>query len=205
MIFSLYIFDRHCICIYYQDWHRTRRPRPAAEGNILPGVARAVSPPRAGASPEMGYTSPRHTLASSSGVVVADRASPPAPAPAQPPPSSSALPFDEEAKLVYGVLLSLRNMVKKLSGREEHLVNYRTSSYKFHLFETLSGYKFVLLSDPAADSLRFVLRQLYTGPFLEYVVRNPLVRMDSHSHGIDNEHFRAGTDRLIRSHSSFAA
>lgn len=27
------------------------------------------------------------------------------------------LPFDEEAKLVYGVVLSLRNMVKKLSGR----------------------------------------------------------------------------------------
>lgn len=26
------------------------------------------------------------------------------------------LPFDEEAKLVYGVVLSLRNMVKKLSG-----------------------------------------------------------------------------------------
>jgi len=27
------------------------------------------------------------------------------------------LPFDEEAKLVYGVILSLRNMVKRLSGR----------------------------------------------------------------------------------------
>lgn len=29
----------------------------------------------------------------------------------------AGLPFDEEAKLVYGVMLSLRNMVKKLSGR----------------------------------------------------------------------------------------
>ena len=29
----------------------------------------------------------------------------------------SALPFDEEAKLVYGVILSLRTMVKKLSKR----------------------------------------------------------------------------------------
>lgn len=27
------------------------------------------------------------------------------------------LPFDEEAKLVYGVVLSLRNMAKKLSGK----------------------------------------------------------------------------------------
>jgi hypothetical protein len=27
------------------------------------------------------------------------------------------LPFDEEAKLVYGVVLSLRNMAKKLAGK----------------------------------------------------------------------------------------
>jgi hypothetical protein len=31
--------------------------------------------------------------------------------------AGAGLPFDEEAKLVYGVVLSLRNMVKKLSGR----------------------------------------------------------------------------------------
>ena len=31
--------------------------------------------------------------------------------------SSTVLLFDEEAKLVYGVILSLHNMVKKLSGR----------------------------------------------------------------------------------------
>ena len=30
---------------------------------------------------------------------------------------STGLSFDEEAKLVYGVVLSLRNMVKKLSGK----------------------------------------------------------------------------------------
>ena len=31
--------------------------------------------------------------------------------------TSTSLPFDEEAKLVYGVVISLRNMIKKLSGR----------------------------------------------------------------------------------------
>jgi hypothetical protein len=31
--------------------------------------------------------------------------------------SSTGLAFDEEAKLVYGVILSLRNMIKKISGR----------------------------------------------------------------------------------------
>lgn len=31
--------------------------------------------------------------------------------------SGPGLPFDEEAKLVYGVVLSMRNLVKKLSGK----------------------------------------------------------------------------------------
>lgn len=62
----------------------------------------------------------------------------------------------------------------------------------------------MMLSDPKADSLRFVLRQIYVGPFLEYVVRNPLVKMDSKEQGIDNEYFRASVDRLIRGLSVFS-
>ncbi|PSR81154.1 hypothetical protein PHLCEN_2v6489 [Hermanssonia centrifuga] len=148
---------------------------------------------------------------SSSGVVVAVNDEPRTPLPptvqvSLPPPSSSAnsgLPFNEEAKLVYGVVLSLRNMFKKLSGRDDHFVNYRTSTYKLHLYETMSGFKFVMLSDPGTDSLRFVLRQIYAGPFLEYVVRNPLANMDSREHGIDNEYFRTSIDRMIRGLSVF--
>ncbi|EPQ57260.1 hypothetical protein GLOTRDRAFT_39242, partial [Gloeophyllum trabeum ATCC 11539] len=149
---------------------------------------------------------PRNTLASTSGVVVAVHSEPPPPLPLQQRERAqpmSELPFDEEAKLVYGVILSLRNMIRKLSGRDEQFVNYRTSTYKLHLYETLSGYKFVMLSDHATDSLRFVLRQIYTGPFLEYVVRNPLAAMDSRERGIDNEYFRASTDRLVRGLSVF--
>jgi hypothetical protein len=65
--------------------------------------------------------------------------------------------------------------------------SYKTSQYRMHLYETLTGYKFVLLSDPGADSLRFVLRQLHTGPFIDYVVRNPLIEVDSRTKGIDND------------------
>ena len=86
----------------------------------------------------------------------------------------------------------------RTATRDEQFVNYQTSAYKLPLFETPSGYKFVMLSDPAADSLRFVLRQIYAGPFLEYVVRNPLVPMDARERGIDNEYFRMSTDRLVR-------
>jgi hypothetical protein len=71
--------------------------------------------------------------------------------------------------------------------RDESFTSYRTPAYKLHLFETPTSYRFVLLSDASTDSLRFVLRQLYTGPFVEYVVRNPLIDMDSRTEGIDND------------------
>ncbi|KAG5648486.1 hypothetical protein DXG03_003097 [Asterophora parasitica] len=165
-----------------------------------------------GTNMTLKFESPRDTLSSGSGIVVAvndmSTQSPMTPLLQTPVPSvalsSTGLAFDEEAKLVYGVILSLRNMVKKLSGRDEQFVNYRTSAYKLHLYETPTGYKLVMLSDPNTDSLRFVLRQIYVGPFLEYVVRNPLVKIDSREHGIDNEYFRASIDRLVRGLSVFS-
>lgn len=176
------------------------------EGGILPAVSHQVYPVRGeDGTISVASSSPRNTLASSSGVVVAindDEPHTPVPLLATQQstakPVSTGLSFDEESKLVYGVVLSLRNMIKKLSGRDEQFTNYRTSTYKMHLYETLSGYKFVMLSDPTADSLRFVLRQIYSGPFLEYVVRNPLVSMDSKERGIDNEYFRTSVDRMVR-------
>lgn len=211
--------------MYYQDWHRTKRPKQAVEGNIFPGVSRAVAP--YASDMNMVAQSPRNTLLSNTGVVIAVNEEPPPSsslhtAPAPPPQSSTGLPFDEEAKLVYGVILSLRNMIRKLSGkyvylffcgllrasansrgRDEQFVNYRTSAYKLHVYETASGYKLVMLGDPNGDPLRFLLRQIYIGPFLEYVVRNPLATMDSRERGIDNEYFRASIDRLVRGLSAF--
>lgn len=69
-----------------------------------------------------------------------------------------------------------------------------------HLFETISGYKFVMFTDAFAlsDTVRSALRQIYTGPFVEFVVRNPLVPMDALDTGIDNDHFRTATDRLVK-------
>ncbi|TEB38214.1 TRAPP complex subunit bet5 [Coprinellus micaceus] len=232
---SLYIFDRHCVCVYYQDWHRTRRPKLASEAGLLPAVSQAVShtaaiPPNVdGSSTAQGnrdstmstgvvgsnYSSPRNTLSSSTGTVVAINNDMPLPAPPLPLSqlaaaagqtgfTSTGLAFDEEAKLVYGVVISLRNMVKKLSGRDEQFTSYRTSAYRLHLFETLSGYKFVMLTDPKTEGIRPYLRRIYEGPFLEYVVRNPLVKMDSREQGIDNDIFRAALDRMVRGLPMFA-
>jgi hypothetical protein len=89
-------------------------------------------------------------------------------------------------------------------NRDETFVCYSTSTYKMTLFETISGYKFVMLTDPSAEGVRFILRQIYTGPFVEYVVRNPLMTMDSKERGFDNDNFRNATDRLVKNLSIFS-
>lgn len=111
---------RHCSCVYYQDWHRTKHPRPAAEGTILNAVSSAIAPSTADAH-TASANSPRNTLARSTGTV-ADAGGSEDPSTVAAPttdggPKSNALTFDEEAKLVYGVTLTLRNMIKKLSKR----------------------------------------------------------------------------------------
>lgn len=110
------------------------------------------------------------------------------------------LAFDEEAKLVYGVVFSLRNMISKLSTRpDESFQALTTSAYKLHYLATPSSYHFVLLTSPHAQSRRPLLRQIYTGPFNEYIVRNPLANLDTRESGkgIDNQAFRAAVEKLL--------
>jgi hypothetical protein len=101
---------RHCECVYYQDWHRTRPVRPPPATNFKPGVHRLPALPTAIQARQSifnegidgsGGREQRDTNGDSRAGYT----------------TGGGLPFDEEAKLVYGVILSLRNMVKKLSGK----------------------------------------------------------------------------------------
>ncbi|GAA6058205.1 hypothetical protein JCM3770_005012 [Rhodotorula araucariae] len=131
-----------------------------------------------------------------------------------PPPPAYALPasaaddakgkgrlaFDEEAKLVYGVVFSLRNLVSKLSSRDdESFHSVSTTAYKLHYLRTPTAFHFVLLTSPNHPPLRPLLGQIYTGPFNEFVVRNPLASLDSqHSgRGIDNKQFRRAVENML--------
>ena len=77
---------------------------------------------------------------------------------------------EDEAKLVFGVVFSLRNMVRKLTD-EDSFVSFRTSKYRLHYYEAASNIKFVLLTDEKLDNMRTVLNEIYTTLYVEFVVK----------------------------------
>ncbi|CAO3639556.1 unnamed protein product [Cunninghamella echinulata] len=103
--------------------------------------------------------------------------------------AGSVMSIEEEAKLVYGVILSLRNFVRKLStiggdhsnnnnNSQDGFISYRTSTYRLHYYETPTGLKFVLNTDPNTEGMRSVLKQIYVQLYVDFVVKNGLMRLD---------------------------
>jgi len=91
-----------------------------------------------------------------------------------PPPTRKALSKEDDAKLIFGLVFSLRNMVRKLGGEDDAFLSYRTGEYKLHYYETPTRLKFVMLTDTKADRMRAVLHQIWALLYVEYVVKNPL-------------------------------
>jgi len=112
-----------------------------------------------------------------------------------PGPSSSS----DDAKLIFGTVFSLRNMVRKLGGDDDAFISYRTAHYKLHFYETPSSLRFVLLTDTGTLSMRNVLHQIYINLWVEYVVKNPLSPVEHKGgEGVKNEFFELGLDQFIR-------
>ncbi|EDW84428.1 uncharacterized protein Dwil_GK14119 [Drosophila willistoni] len=88
----------------------------------------------------------------------------------------SGITREEEAKLTYGMLFSIKSFVSKISPHDprEGFLYYKTNRYALHYLETPSGLKFVLNTDTAAINVKELLQQLYAKIWVEYVVRDPL-------------------------------
>ncbi|RDA86720.1 hypothetical protein CP532_4195 [Ophiocordyceps camponoti-leonardi (nom. inval.)] len=105
----------------------------------------------------------------------------------------------DDAKLVFGTVFSLRNMVRKLGGEDDAFISYRTAQYKLHFYETPANLRLVLLTDTASSSMRNVLHQIYINLWVEYVVKNPLSPVEHKGgDGVKNELFDLGVDQFIR-------
>lgn len=121
---------------------------------------------------------------------------------------------DDDAKLVFGTIYSLRNMVRKLGGDDDRysrrdsetiqllttdsFLSYRTSQYKLHYYETPTSTKFVMLTDTKSGSMRLPLQQIYVNIYVEYVVKNALSPAEHPGGiGVNNELFEASLELFV--------
>ncbi|KAI0437168.1 snare-like protein [Xylaria telfairii] len=179
-VYSLYIFDRHTECIYSKQWLQTPAPTPSA---LPPDQYQQQH------RPQLDGSGPAMTTAATT-----DQQQPPPP-PSKPRRNKNA----DDAKLIFGTVFSLRNMVRKLGGDDDAFISFRTSQYKLHYYETPTNLRFALLTEPGALSMRNVLHQIYINLWVEYVVKNPLSPVEHKGgEGVRNEMFELGLDKFIR-------
>ena len=86
-----------------------------------------------------------------------------------------------------------------LRSADDSFHSFSTSAYKLHYLRTPTSTHFVLVTSPTPASCRHILRQVYTGPFTEHVVRNPMIELDSaiSGQGIDNDAFRSAVTKML--------
>ncbi|KAI4151584.1 MAG: hypothetical protein LQ341_000879 [Variospora aurantia] len=109
-----------------------------------------------------------------------------------------ALSAEDDAKLIFGTIFSLRNMVRKLGGPDDNFETYRTGHYKLHYYETPTSLKFVMVTDTKTNNLRIVLHQIYVSLYVEYVVKNPLSPIEHPGGvGVDCEMFELGVEQFV--------
>ncbi|KAL2920064.1 Trafficking protein particle complex subunit BET5 [Polyrhizophydium stewartii] len=179
MIYELFIFDRHCACVFHTAFNKLAQggKSDGADGPGAQGGGAAGSAPGGGDAQGAGAGG---GVATGAGGLV----------------GAVDKQTAEKAKLVFGVVFSLRNIVSKISPKQgDNFVSFRTSTYKLHYFESGTGIKFVLLTDPQMENMPEVLRSIYAQVYVEYVSKNPLLPADG---PINNELFRTHLLRFVR-------
>ncbi|KAJ2516668.1 TRAPP complex subunit bet5, partial [Coemansia sp. RSA 2049] len=193
LVYNLYIFDRHCQCIYYTEWNRP--------GSLLAADANVNSHSKDSmrANQAIGGDNSRSTAAPDSQRPLVWPTGASSSAAQDTSDSLRNVAMEEEAKLVYGVVFSMRNIINKFNGKDSPqggnpggFMSYATNTYRLHYYEAPTGIKFILNTDTATSSMQPVLEMIYRNIYVEYVVKNPLFRIDSRlSAPIENDYFRA--------------
>jgi len=101
-----------------------------------------------------------------------------------------------DPKLLFGLLYSLKSFTQKLDPKQagSTFKSVRTETYKLHYFETATGLRFALISDPGAPDLRECLRHIYGHIYVEYVSKNAQY---SAGNDIDSPLFLAAINRFL--------
>lgn len=111
---------------------------------------------------------------------------------------------EEEAKLLYGMLFSLKSFSAKLSpvDMKQGFTSYKTNVYRLSLYETPSSLKFVLNTDNEASQqeIRELLSGLYCQVYVEYASKSPMLVPGEI---ITSNLFRTKLDQYMRASSIF--
>ncbi|KAJ0177998.1 hypothetical protein K1T71_006871 [Dendrolimus kikuchii] len=109
----------------------------------------------------------------------------------------------EEGKLMYGMLFSIKSFVAKISPLDpkDGFLHYKTSKYTLHCLETPSGLKFVMNTDNQAQGVRDLLRKIYSEIYVKYAMRNPLCVIGE---PINSELFKNKLDAFIKQTPNYA-
>lgn len=125
----------------------------------------------------------------------------------------------EEAKLLYGMLFSLKSFSAKLSPADMKtgFMSYKTSIYRLSLYETASSLKFVVNTDNESSQQEVMLRimicniehllqirdlmcSLYSNVYVEFATKSP---MSVPGEMVTSNLFRTKVDQFIKSSSLY--
>eukprot|EP00916_Digyalum_oweni_P012437 GHVL01020585.1.p1 GENE.GHVL01020585.1~~GHVL01020585.1.p1 ORF type:complete len:133 (-),score=10.72 GHVL01020585.1:46-444(-) len=81
-------------------------------------------------------------------------------------------PHVVDDKLLSGVLFSMKAFCNKIA-LSKTFRSFTTSQYKLQILETLSGYKFILFTDPNATDQTEILKKFYHRVFVDELLDNP--------------------------------
>jgi len=107
----------------------------------------------------------------------------------------------DDDKLMFGLIFSLKSFVQKIdpiNGNNSQgciFYNFRTNTYRLSFLETVSGIKLILVSDSRSGDMREALRYIYNNIYIEYVVKNPLMKPGQ---PFKCENFKAALDSYVK-------
>ncbi|KAI5950195.1 hypothetical protein CANMA_005385 [Candida margitis] len=167
-IYSFFIFDRHCNCVYDREYTHSPNPSATTQDKIDGQINK----------------------------------------------NNDA----DNSKLLFGILYSLKTIAAKLVLEDSvlnELKQLTIGQYRIHFWESLTRFKFVIITDIQVQSLQQELWQLYSHFFIRYVVENALSPVEfkwkdddslqeNEIYGkINNGRFIQETDRYLKSLSIF--
>ncbi|KAI3406718.2 hypothetical protein KGF56_000564 [Candida oxycetoniae] len=121
------------------------------------------------------------------------------------------------SKLLFGILYSLKTIATKLMQDADSELNelkqFTLGHYRVHFWESLTKFKFVIITDLQVSDLQLTLWQIYSNFFIKHVVENALspiefkwkeegngkVRENDFSGKINNTKFIEETDKYLQS------